>query len=65
MNNEYSGDPSKLFKDVGDFKFTPFKDSIESMIGFYRKILTSEDIENFKQNVDNQENIKRTSAVGK
>ena len=65
MNKEYSGDPSKLFNEVGGFKFTSFEDSIESLIEFYKKSLTSEDIESFKQNSDKQENIKRTSAVGK
>ena len=65
MNKEYSGDPSKLFNEIGGFEFTSFEDSIESLIEFYKKSLTSEDIENFKQNSDKQENIKRTSAVGK
>ena len=65
MNKEYSGDPSKLFNEVGGFKFTSFEESIESLIEFYKKNLTSEDIESFKQNSGKQEDIKRTSAVGK
>jgi dTDP-D-glucose 4,6-dehydratase len=65
MNKEYSGDPSKLFNEVGGFKFTSFEDSIESLIEFYKKSLTTEDIESFKQNSDKQENIKRNSTDGK
>jgi len=49
MNPEYSGDPSKLFKEIGEFKFTPFNESIKNLIQFYKENLTAKDIEAFRK----------------
>jgi UDP-glucose 4-epimerase len=65
MNKEYSGDPSKLFNEVGHFKFTSLEKSIASLIKFYQNSFTSEDIKNFIESSDQQVNIKRTSSVEK
>ena len=48
MNPEYSGDPSMLFNEIGKFSFTPFESSISKLIEFYKKTMTSEDLEIFK-----------------
>ena len=48
MNPEYSGDPSKLFNEIGKFSFTPFESSISKLIEFYKKTMTPEDLEIFK-----------------
>jgi UDP-glucose 4-epimerase len=65
MNKEYSGDPAKLFKEVGSFEFTSFENSIASLIKFYKDSFTSEDIANFREISENQVNIKRDSSVEK
>ena len=65
LNKEYSGDPSKLFEEVGNFEFTSFEISIENLIKFYKNTFTVEDIENFKEISENQVNIKRASSVEK
>jgi len=48
MNPEYSGDPSIIFNEIGDFDFTPFESSIGKLIKFYKETLTDEDIEIFR-----------------
>ena len=48
MNPEYSGDPSIIFNEIGDFDFTPFESSIGKLIKFYKETLTDEDIETFR-----------------
>ncbi len=48
MNPEYSGDPSIIFNEIGDFDFTSFESSISKLIKFYKEILTDEDIEIFR-----------------
>ena len=48
MNPEYSGNPSIIFNEIGDFDFTPFESSIGKLIKFYKEILTDEDIEIFR-----------------
>ena len=65
MNKEYSGDPSKLFNEVGNFEFTAFEDSIKSLIEFYQNNFTTEDIKKFKAISEQQVNIIRTSSVAK
>ncbi len=50
MNPEYSGDPSMLFNEVGDFSFTSFEHSIGALIEFYKKTMTGEDLERFRSN---------------
>ena len=47
MNPEYSGDPSIIFSEIGNFNFTPFESSISKLIKFYKETLTDEDIEIF------------------
>ena len=49
MNPEYSGDPSKLFNEIGEFKFTSFDESITNLIHFYEKSLSKDDINNFRK----------------
>ena len=48
MNPEYSGDPSIIFNEIGDFDFTPFESSIGKLIKFYKETLTDADIEIFR-----------------
>ena len=48
MNPEYSGDPSIIFNEIGNFEFTPFESSISKLIKFYKETLTDEDIEIFR-----------------
>jgi len=48
MNPEYSGDPSIIFNEIGDFDFTSFESSISKLIKFYKETLTNEDIEIFR-----------------
>jgi|TARA_B110000037_G_scaffold159063_1_gene179460 GDP-L-fucose synthase len=50
MNPEYSGDPSMIFDEIGEFDFTSFESSISRLIEFYKKTLTDEDIEIFRRN---------------
>ena len=42
MNPEYSGDPSMIFDEIGEFDFTSFESSISRLIEFYKKTLTDE-----------------------
>ena len=48
MNPEYSGDPSTIFNEIGDFNFTSFESSISKLIKFYKETLTDKDIEVFR-----------------
>ena len=50
MNPEYSGDPSMLFNEIGDFDFTSFESSISKLIKFYKTTLTADDIKIFRDN---------------
>ena len=50
MNPEYSGDPSIIFNEIGEFDFTPFESSIGKLIKFYKETLTAEDIKIFRGN---------------
>ena len=46
-NPEYSGDPSKLFNEIGHFNFTPIDQSIQSMAKFYRQTMTEDQLQLF------------------
>ena len=48
FNPEYSGDPSKLFSEVGVFKFAPIRDKIHQLANYYRKNFTKSKIKDFK-----------------
>ena len=50
MNNEYTADNSRLISEYGkDFGFTPFDESIPSLIKYYRSILPTIDAEKIRQ----------------
>jgi len=40
LNNEYSGDNSRLMSQLGDFKFTPLPSAISELTKYYQSILT-------------------------
>jgi GDP-L-fucose synthase len=48
FNLEYSGNPDKLFSNIGDFKFTPIRDSIKKLADYYRGNMSTSDLMNFK-----------------
>lgn len=35
---EYSGDNSRLIKEIGGFKFTPIRDAIQQLVAYYRNV---------------------------
>jgi UDP-glucose 4-epimerase len=39
LNLEYSGDNTRLIKEIGDFPFTPMKSSIKNLIEYYSSLL--------------------------
>ena len=47
---EAGRDPkSYTLKEIGEFKFTPFNESIKNLIQFYKENLTAKDIEAFRK----------------
>lgn len=45
LKSEYSGNNSRMLSLTGDYKFTPFEESINMLIDFYRDTLSAGDIE--------------------
>jgi UDP-glucose 4-epimerase len=50
-NPEYSGSPQKLIKEMGEFEFTPIKDSIKKLIDFYVNHFSNEQLVKFKESI--------------
>jgi UDP-glucose 4-epimerase len=43
LKTEYSGDNSRIKKEMGGFEFTPMRTSLEMLIEYYQKRLNSID----------------------
>lgn len=52
FNPEYSGNPGKLFSEIGNFEFSPIKDKIIELADFYNKNMTPLDIKRFKDGLN-------------
>jgi GDP-L-fucose synthase len=48
LNPEYSGSPKKIFDELGHFEFTPIKQSIKSLINFYKNYLTEDNLKEIR-----------------
>ena len=43
MNTEYSGDNSRLLKEIPGFRFTKYRKSVDSLYGYYKSQIDSID----------------------
>jgi hypothetical protein len=54
LNPEYSGNPSKLFAEIGGFEFTPIEMSIKSLANYFRENLSKMNLDRFKRAINEQ-----------
>jgi GDP-L-fucose synthase len=48
MNREYSGDNSRLLREIGDFRFTPYRKGIKRLYDYYRLVIKTIDVKAIK-----------------
>lgn len=49
MNNEYSGDNSRLLDEIGEFEFTPYEKGIKLLYDYYKSIADTLDVKSIKE----------------
>jgi GDP-L-fucose synthase len=54
LNPEYSGDPSKIFSEIGPFQFSSHEENIKNLIAHYQNSKTLELINSFRQRTNGQ-----------